>query len=112
MKTRVSVLALCIAGLAMAALAHNGVEHVMGTVKDVSSNSITVETTGKAPKTMTVALVASTQFIKDGATTSAKELKAGDRVVLNVKENKEKPEAVSVVFGKMARGDMSKAMHP
>ena len=87
--------------LAFVSRARGDVENVMGTVKAISANSITVETMGKEPKPVTVTLLTSTKFIKDGADTSAKDLKVGDRVVVTVKLNGDKLEVVRVVFGKM-----------
>ena len=81
----------------------------MGTVKTISANSVTVETAAQEPKTITVALLPSTKFVKSGADASLKDLKVGDRVVVEAKENKDnKLEAVSVTFGKQPPHDMSK----
>jgi hypothetical protein len=89
--------------LAMASFAHEGNEHVMGTVMAISANSITVQSTGKPPKTTTVSVVSSTMFMKSAAHASLKDLKVGDRVVVEAKQNKDnKLEAVSVTFGKPA----------
>jgi hypothetical protein len=89
--------------LAMASFAHEGNEHVMGTVTAISANRITVQSTGKPPKTTTVSVVSSTMFMKSAAHASLKDLKVGDRVVVEAKQNKDnKLEAVSVTFGKPA----------
>ena len=86
---------------AMTSFAHNGNEHVMGTVTVISANSITVQSPGKEAKTTTVSVIPSTMFMKSGAQVSLKDLKVGDRVVVEAKENKDdKLEAVSVTFGK------------
>ena len=108
MKIRKSVLLLFIPLLAIATFAHNGTEHVMGTVKTISENSVTVETAGKEPKTITVALLQSTKFVKSGVAASIKDLKVGDRVMVEAKDNSaDKLEAVSVTFGKQPPHDMS-----
>jgi hypothetical protein len=81
--------------------AHGGNEHVIGTVTTISENSITVQSVGKEAKTTTVSVIPSTMFMKSGAHASLKDLKVGDRVVVEAKENKDdKLEAVSVTFGK------------
>jgi Domain of unknown function (DUF5666) len=109
MKIRISMLWLCVALLAVATFAHNGMEHVMGTVKTISANSVTVQTAAQEPKTITVALLPSTKFVKSGADASLKDLKVGDRVMVEAKENSsDKMEAVSVTFGKQPPHDMSK----
>lgn len=75
----------------------------MGTVTAISANSITIQSTGKTPKTTTVSVVSSTMFMKSAAHVSLKDLKVGDRVVIEAKQNKDdKLEAVSVAFGKPA----------
>jgi hypothetical protein len=97
---------LCLPLLAIATFAHNGMEHVMGTVKSISANSVTVETAAKEPKIVTVALLPSTKFVKSGADASLKDLKVGDRVMIESKENNEdKLEAVTVMFGKQPPHD-------
>ena len=100
MKVRAMLLA-CALLFAMASFAHNGNEHVMGTVVSISANSITVQSAGKETKTTTVSVIPSTMFVKSGVHVSLKDLKVGDRVVVEAKENKnDKVEAVSVAFGK------------
>ena len=108
MKTRMSVLLLFVPLLVITTFAHNGMEHVMGTVKAISANSVAVETVGKEPKTIIVALLPSTKFVKSGAAASLKDLKVGDRVMVEAKDNSaDKLEAVSVTFGKQPPHDMS-----
>ena len=100
MTLRVMLLS-CVVLFAMASFAHEGNEHIMGTVTAISANSITVQSTGKETKTTTVSVVSSTMFMKSAAHASLKDLKLGDRVVVDVKENKDnKLEAVSVTSGK------------
>jgi hypothetical protein len=95
--------------LAVATFAHNGMEHVMGTVKTISANSVAVETAAQDPKTITVVLLPSTKFVKSGADASLKDLKVGDRVMVEAKEDSsDKLEAVSVTFGKQPPHDMNK----
>ena len=74
MKTKTLIFLLATLMLAVGSNADNAVENVMGTVKAISANSITVETMGKTPKPVTVTVLPSTNFIKDGADTSVKDL--------------------------------------
>jgi Domain of unknown function (DUF5666) len=101
MKIAASIYLLCMLALTAVSPARGAAEIVMGTVKTISANSITVETMGKELKVVTVTLLPSTKFIKDGTETSVKNLKVRDRVVINVKPNGHKLEAVKVVFGKI-----------
>ncbi len=80
------------------AFAHNGIEHVMGTVTAVTDTSITVDTVKHTP--VTVLIDASTTFSNNDAQASLKDLKVGQRVVINAKENAEKKlVGVSVKWG-------------
>ncbi len=80
------------------AFAHDGVEHVMGTVKTVSATSITVETAKHEMAAIT--LDPTTTFTSKGAKASMKDLKVGTRVVVDTKDDKsDKPHAVAVKWG-------------
>src|ERR1700733_8628477 len=61
------------------AYAHNGMEHVMGTVASITDNSVTVTTTDG--KTQTVTTTADTKYSKMDATIALKDIKVGDHVV-------------------------------
>ena len=87
MKARVLVLFVCISLAAVAALAHGGEEHVMGTVTKVTADSITVKTTAKEP--VTVGVVPATKFMMGKMAMKIDGLKVGDRVVIHATEPKE-----------------------
>ena len=87
MKARILILVACISFVAIAALAHGGEEHVMGTVTKVSDNSITVKTTAKEP--VTVGVVPATKFTMGKMAMKIDGLKVGDRVVIHAKEPEE-----------------------
>ena len=70
---------------AAAASAHNGMEHVMGTVTSVTDSTITVETVRH--KTVAVLLDPKTTFTHSNTPSSWKELHVGDRVVIHAKAN-------------------------
>ena len=82
----IAVLALCLGSVI--AFAHNGVEHVMGTITAMTANSITVDTAKHTA--VTVLVDASTKYSHNGAEASMKHLKVGDRVVIDAKENADK----------------------
>jgi Domain of unknown function (DUF5666) len=100
MKTKTLALLLSIVMLAAVSHADMG-GSVMGTVKAVSANSITVETMDKVPKPVTITVLPATKFIKDGVVASVKDLKVGDGVVVSIKPNGDSFDAVSVTFGQM-----------
>lgn len=81
-----------------AALAHNGIEHVLGTVKAVTDTSITVETVKHV--VTTIALDPTTTFTNKGAKASLKDLKVAERVAVDTKDDaSDKPHAISVKWG-------------
>ncbi len=84
------------------AYAHNGMEHVMGTVASITDNSITVTTTDG--KTQTVTTTAETKFNKMNAAIALKDIKVRDHVVIHATKKNDKLIAatVQVGMGKMA----------
>src|SRR6266702_2104886 len=83
------------------AYAHNGMEHVMGTVASITDNSITVTTT--AGKSQTVTTTADTKYSKMDAAITLNDIKVGDQVVIHAakKDNKLIAATVQVGMGKM-----------
>jgi hypothetical protein len=80
------------------ALAHKGIEHVMGTVSAITQNSITVTTVKHT--NVTVLLDASSKFSHNNADASWKDIRVGDRIVVNAKPNADKKlVAISVRWG-------------
>ena len=74
------------------AYAHNGVEHVMGTVTAVTDSSITVDTVKHT--SVTVLLDPSTKFTKNDSQITRRDVKVGDRVVIDAKENSDRSSLV------------------
>jgi hypothetical protein len=66
--------------------AHGGFDHVRGVVTQVSAQSITVKTTEAATKTLTID--DKTTVKKSGKAAVVADIKAGDRVVIDVPEKK------------------------
>jgi len=92
------------------AYAHNGVEHVMGTVTTVSDSSITVDTVKHT--SVTVLLDASTKYTKNDAQITRQDIKVGDRVVIDAKENGDKKlVGVAVKLGSAAHTGHSDHKH-
>ena len=80
-----------------AAHAHNGMEHVMGTVASMTDNSITVTT--KTGKAQTVLINADTKFMRMDVVIAMKDIKVGDKVVIHATEKDEKLTAATVQIG-------------
>lgn len=98
MKRTIAVIALLFT-LSLMALAHGNEKHVMGTVTNISDNSITVET--KAKKSVTIDVSDKTKFEKSGAAATLKDLKVGDKVVIHADASGGKLVANEVHFGTM-----------
>ena len=84
MKQLLSVIALVLA-ISAGALAHNGNDHVRGTVTQVSAQSVTVQLADKTSKTLTIS--AKTEFETAGKPGHLADIKIGDRVVIDVPEH-------------------------
>jgi hypothetical protein len=96
MNNKIAAAALTLA--AATAFAHNGIEHVMGTLSAKTDKSVVVETV-KHTKVI-VLLDPSTTFSFNDKAASLNDLKIGERVVVNAKEDaKEKLHGVSVRWG-------------
>ena len=79
--------------------AHGGNEHVRGVVTQISPQSITVQTTAKGTRTLT--LSDKTTFKQAGKPAHLSDLKVGDRVVIDVPQKKN--EALQIVIGAAAK---------
>jgi uncharacterized protein YkvS len=107
-RTLIAMTALMI-GSAIA-FAHNGIEHVMGTVTAVTETSITVDTVKH--RSVTVMVDPSTTFTNKDAKASFKDLKVGERVVINAKESADKKlQGISVKWGASSNATTSHADH-
>ena len=78
--------------------AHGDNEHVTGTVTAITDNSISVQTTAKQPRT--IQLDAKAMIIRGSAHLTVKDIKVGDRVVIDV--NKKSSLATEVKIGAAA----------
>lgn len=87
--------------LSLSAWAHDGAHGMKGTVTAVNADTITVETLAK--KTETVHFDAKTAFTKSGVSARVKDLKVGDRVIIQAHDMDGKMHAVKVRFGKPAK---------
>ncbi len=110
---RLFLFVLTLGLFATTAFAHNGMIHLMGTVSAVTDNSISVK--GTDGKTQTAVITATTKFSKGTAAVTLKDIKVGDRIVIDTTKKGEQFTAVEVKVGAMKMsGDMSgmKMDHP
>lgn len=82
---------------AVVAFAHGDEQHLMGTVTKTSDKSMTIEMKDK--KTVEVTLTPETKCMKGDATAALKDVKVGDRVVINAKKSGDKLVATMVRVG-------------
>lgn len=95
-RTLIAVTALIIGSVL--AFAHNGTEHILGTVTATTNDSITVETV-KHTK-VTVMVDSATTYAHQDMKMALGDLKTGERVAINAKERADKKlVAVSVKWG-------------
>ena len=83
--------------VATSVYAHNGMEHVMGTVASVTATSVTVTTTDG--KTQTVTTTADTKYTRMDAAIAMKDIKVGDHVVIHATKKEGKLIAATVQTG-------------
>jgi hypothetical protein len=98
MRSAFILLALCAAG-ASPLRAHEGGHDVRGTVTSVGSEELTVKTSHGEEKFV---LTPETEFVKDGAPATAKDLEPADRAVVHSKKKAGHLEAVKVEFRRSA----------
>jgi hypothetical protein len=91
---RAAALALALILTAALSFAHEGFEHVMGTVSKITPQRVTVTTTGT--KTVDVAINDKTAYTRGTAKVAAADLKVGDRVVIDATGEAPKLVAASV----------------
>lgn len=108
---RVLLLLLTLGVFAGAAYAHNGMQHVMGTVTAITNTSITVKTTdGKA---QSVAVTGDTKYSKADATVTLKEIKVGDHIVIHTTRKGDQLTAAEVKVATMKMDSKSRTTpHP
>jgi hypothetical protein len=83
---------------ATTAFAHNGIEHLKGTLSAKTGTSVTIETS--AHKKITVLLDPATKYTWNEKAATVNDLKTGDAVLVNAKEGEdEKLHGVSILWG-------------
>lgn len=82
---------------AAVAFAHGDEQHLRGTITKVADKLITIE--NKDKKTAEVSITADTKFMNGQVAAALKDLKVGDRVVINAKKSGDKLVATMVKTG-------------
>jgi hypothetical protein len=85
-------------------------QHVLGTVTEVSVNSITVETKDK--HSVTVSVDAATRYMAGTAAATLKDVKVGDQVEIHAHNQDQHPEADTVSVGSASIGSPKPTANP
>lgn len=109
MQRKFPVLAVLFAALTISAFGHGGAEHVKGTITKVDDTSVTLTTPDK--ETKVIHFDKTTKFLKSGAESTSKELKVGDRVVVDVHQMEGKVHASQVRFGAQKKATTDHGNH-
>lgn len=107
MKRQVAI-AMAVAMWSIAAFAHGGEQHVMGTVAAIGKDSITVKTTKGEQQ---LAVTDKTTFENSGKAAKLEDLKVGDRVVIHAMKMEGKLMAHVVRFGATKAATTQKHSH-
>ena len=102
---RLTLLILAIVTVVGTAYAHNGMEHIMGTVSSITDHDICVK--GTDGKSKTAVFTATTKFSKTDMTVTAKDIKVGDHVVIHATKKGDQFTAAEVKVGVMKMKGMS-----
>lgn len=96
---RILMLILTFGLFAGAAYAHNGVQHVMGTVTAITDTSVSVKTMHGTVQT--VALSSDTKYLKDNAAITLQDIKVGDHIMVHTATKDGQVMATEVKVGAM-----------
>jgi len=77
--------------------AHGNLEHVLGTVVEITDHSLSIKTADGSVKI--VAFDAETKFLKGALPATAKDIQIGTRVVIHAHKNGDKLHAAEVKIG-------------
>ena len=89
--------AVLLVAVAAPLLAHGNMEHVLGTVTEITPNSISVQTPEGAVEV--VAINEATHFVKGDSPASLKDIQVGSRVVIHAHWHEGKLEAAEIKIG-------------
>ena len=77
--------------------AHAGMEHVLGTVTALTDHSMSLKT--ESGSAVVVLFDSATQFVKDAAAVTSKDIHVGDRVVVHARKRGTELHAAEVEIG-------------
>jgi hypothetical protein len=78
------------------ALAHGNAVHHRGVVTQINGQSVTIQTATKPPKTVTFTVADYTEIDRGTKVAALKDLKVGDRVVVEIPKGKTEAESIKI----------------
>lgn len=94
---RAAVLAfLATLAVSASALAHGNAAHHRGVVTQINGQSVTIQTATKPPKTVTFTVADHTEIDRGTKVAALKDLKVGDRVVVEIPKGKTEAESIKI----------------
>lgn len=95
-------------GFSAGGFAHGDAVHVRGTISRIDGPSVSITTTAKPPVVVTFTVADYTEIDKAGKVAGLKDLKVGDRVVVEIPKGKTEAESIQVGAAPVA----ASATHP
>ena len=78
------------------AFAHGDAVHHRGVVTQINGQSVTIQTTGKPPKMVTFTVADHTEIDRGTKVAALKDLKVGDRVIVEIPKGKTEAESIKI----------------
>ena len=76
--------------------AHGDAVHHRGVVTQINGKSVTIQTTTKPPKMVTFTVADHTEIDRGTKVAALKDLKVGDRVIVEIPKNKTEAESIKI----------------
>lgn len=96
MKHAVLVLIATLGMTGAVAFAHGDAIHHRGVVTQINGKSVTIQTTTKPPKMVTFTVADHTEIDRGTKVAALKDLKVGDRVIVEIPKNKTEAESIKI----------------
>jgi hypothetical protein len=109
--TRVLGIAAAFILTAVVASAHGDAVKVSGTVKQINGQSVTIQPTAKGTKAVSFIVAEWTEIDRAGEVAALKDLKVGDRVVVEIPKGKKEAESIKIGPAEAATPSAKPAEH-
>ena len=96
MKQKVLTVMAAVVMTGAVAFAHDDAVHHRGVVTQINGQSVTIQTTGKPAKTVTFTVADHTEIDQGTKAAALKDLKVGDRVIVEIPKGKTEAESIKI----------------